>query len=605
MMAPPTPVNCQTNPSHEDCDDDDDTPTTIAPGLPGSGGGTLKKPEGVTYTPTEVKGSVTLTWKEAENATGYEVWYEQCGLTIICNYVKLNTTALGRTIRNYAVSGLDTERINEEPRLHKFKIRALKGTVEYMDSDEIIVNLYPAPQNLEGFSRVHGQVTLTWDPVPNKDVNDDPDTKYHVEQNFPIYILGFRIDDWERLPHEGVNRVPITFDISTMKYKTVVSGLTVGETYEYRIKADSAQGKSDASKEKPVTVANQAPTTAPTITSRFDMIGYRGVQFQWTADVPGATSYLVKVTSADPFSTDDAYVEFMPTTLADIDNSMPVSSPWTRVKTTTGTGAINVVGLVPDSIYSFTVKGENQWDSGPEATSAAFRAAEPTHYWGHQHDHSVGYSISKDSAGNPDIGVPGIDSAILTAITEWNARMNYDLEICDISTSTCSDMHIATIKTVAPASKGDNVTGCGPSYACVRRTGDEEDPSGVGRHMTDMDVIFENIANSCASPDVICPTDEETTYEWTDNYKDHNKPAPMRPGTSTLDHRYIYGKWVVLHELGHTLGLPDFYGMAANTNYDSRLASEKAIMNDHVDAETIQDEDIAQLDAIYRIHPKP
>ena len=52
----------------------------------------------------------------------------------------------------------------------------------------------------------------------------------------------------------------------------------------------------------------------------------------------------------------------------------------------------------------------------------------------------------------------------------------------------------------------------------------------------------------------------------------------------------------MLHEFGHTLGLPDFY---ADT---STLQGQIAIMNEHWVAQDIKDEDLEQLKAIYILH---
>ena len=64
---------------------------------------------------------------------------------------------------------------------------------------------------------------------------------------------------------------------------------------------------------------------------------------------------------------------------------------------------------------------------------------------------------------------------------------------------------------------------------------------------------------------------------------------------------YAYVDRVMLHEFGHTLGLTDFYSRTRAPRLDG-LDGELAIMNVHWDAKSIQDTDIAQLDAIYRRH---
>ena len=60
---------------------------------------------------------------------------------------------------------------------------------------------------------------------------------------------------------------------------------------------------------------------------------------------------------------------------------------------------------------------------------------------------------------------------------------------------------------------------------------------------------------------------------------------------------YAYIDRVMVHEFGHTLGMPDFY--ADNT---TGLNGLPAVMDNHHNNMAITVEDIAQLDAIYRRH---
>ena len=115
-------------------------------------------------------------------------------------------------------------------------------------------------------------------------------------------------------------------------------------------------------------------------------------------------------------------------------------------------------------------------------------------------------------------------------------------------------------------------------------------------------------------PYTTCPPAYRIEYVWTGTEADHGGPA--RSGTAT----YLYIGYIMLHEFGHTLGLPDFYALPAqpstpgmptptplphpSTNYDPRLDIETAIMNLPWDAVNIQQEDRDQLDAIYRTHTR-
>ncbi len=533
------------------------------------------KPQNLTYTPARTEGRVVLDWDAASGATGYQV--RQCvrrhNNPNRCDYSTVQTLGSGTTIAT--VSGLATGR------LHDFRIRATKGSLS-ADTDTITVNLKPAPRNLTGayVAGQHRKLTLTWDPVPNPDVGDDLDGNYHVEQLFPN---NNPLDSgWKRLtdtPRDGVTIGSIASVGG--KLMVVVSGLTPGESYQHRIKAESVQGKSVESNVVTTTVTDESPTVAPPTPTLSLLIGNRGIQLDWTENVPGADSYQV---SATPDSPSLAFTPLPSHAVVEIPGSF-----WVDVGK--GSGAVQIFGLTPGTRYTFSVRGHNGSGGGP-AASAEHVALEPTHWWGHQADHTVGYII-----GN--ITEPLLQAAIPDAVADWNGRLNFGLEICDDSDRDCnrrnSDRFIATIKTVAPSSPSDNITGCGRSVACVSPTGSTiESPGGVGRHMTDMDVIFEDPPYGCTNGNNRCRAADQVTYEWTN---DPNKSHVVVDPTISWRHLYLHAGHLALHELGHTLGAPDFY-----SDVMTGLDGETAIMNLQWDAKTIQDEDIAQLDAIYRTH---
>ena len=80
-----------------------------------------------------------------------------------------------------------------------------------------------------------------------------------------------------------------------------------------------------------------------------------------------------------------------------------------------------------------------------------------------------------------------------------------------------------------------------------------------------------------------------TEYLWTTNKNLNGERV------SYIDSRhvfYVYVDRITLHEFGHTLGLHDFYN-------DGTMDHLDAVMNTSYE---IQDEDIAQLEAIYFHH---
>ena len=89
-----------------------------------------------------------------------------------------------------------------------------------------------------------------------------------------------------------------------------------------------------------------------------------------------------------------------------------------------------------------------------------------------------------------------------------------------------------------------------------------------------------------------------TVYTLFEDTSDVNIRHATRPPSSTVANPqlYIFIDWVMLHEFGHTLGLPDFYEDTTG------LQNVVAIMNEHWVAQDIKDEDLEQLKAIYILH---
>ena len=222
-------------------------------------------------------------------------------------------------------------------------------------------------------------------------------------------------------------------------------------------------------------------------------------------------------------------------------------------------------------------------------------APEPSLWWGHQADHNVKYTLGT-------IGNSVIENAISPAVAAWNSKLpevGKGLAICPAPGLACNDSFTVTIKTVnnmnnSTSPRTDNpAEGCGTSRACVKPDGDGGGSAGPGRHMENMYIVFED-------PPWFAVEERDahgnktgkwitTEYMWTDNQSldEHvvRMPGPTR--------KYVYAGRVMLHEFGHTLGLPDFYNDATG------LKHLDAIMNMSY---VIEDEDIAQLRAIYLLH---
>ena len=191
-------------------------------------------------------------------------------------------------------------------------------------------------------------MVLTWDPVLN------PDAAYFIEQKFPNRNP---LDSgWRVLPHDGVEIGSITTG-NNNRLEIVVSKLypgDIGETgrdYEFRVKAQSAQGKSPASNEITVTVLNERPTTAPGTPTVDLLVGNRGVQVNWRENVADVDGYQFRVTPNTPGST---YPQYIPLSRSHSITEI-TGSVWVDVDI--GFGGLQLVGLTPGTPIHVLRKG--------------------------------------------------------------------------------------------------------------------------------------------------------------------------------------------------------------------------------------------------------
>ena len=216
-------------------------------------------------------------------------------------------------------------------------------------------------------------------------------------------------------------------------------------------------------------------------------------------------------------------------------------------------------------------------------------APEPSLWWGHQADHNVKYTLGT-------IGNSVIENAISPAVAAWNSKLpelGKGLRIC--SGDSCIDSFTVTIKTVdnnnrSTAATAEPDEGCGPPRACMKRVGGGGESAGPGRHMENMHIVFEDPPWFAAQDPPEMGPWKHTEYMWT---ADRNLNGRKVNSIRDRDVYYVYVGRVMLHEFGHTLGLPDFY------NDKTGLKALQAIMNEDF---VIGDEDLAQLEAIYLLH---
>ena len=499
-------------------------------------------PQNLTGASGPGRGEASLNWDTVAEATGYKVEQRKrrTFAPFLHTWVDLGSevTIIGSSAVVCNLSVNDAKR---------FRVKALNSDVESVPSNEVEVTLAPplAPANVASSSVDHGEIQIMWDAVLDA-------TGYVVEQHKNVFIGS----DWRELPFDSFTvTTPLR---SGNRFSAIVRGLTPGDTYKHRVKAVGVQGTSDPSSEVETQALDERPPKPNKPAYRF-LIGGRGIELLWDV-VPGANSYKV---------------------LIDPEPNPPAAIAFTNA-------SADITGLVPDSRYTFKVVATNRFGDSPEFDGLRARTPDLEYWWGHQADHTAKYTKGT-------IGSSIIEDAIQDAAEDWNNEMvvlNKGLKICDDVDISCgganADGGIVTIQT-ATTTKTNDSGGCGNSYACVQ-PGTDGNSSGPGKHMVNMTMVFEEPAYVCSGSMCLDPY----RIVWTDDQTKDGDPTPS--STAADQEQYAFIDWVMLHEFGHTLGLPDFY---ADT---STLQGQIAIMNEHWVAQDIKDEDLEQLKAIYILH---
>ena len=412
----------------------------------------------------------------------------------------------------------------------------------------------------------HGEIALDWSPVAGAN-------NYEVgqwrRQSGTLFV-------WEVLVGSEV-----TIDLNNTS--AMVHGLTPGFSYEHSVRVVRVVGSTTVlgpwADGKTAMAFDESPEV-PKDLKGVTMVGGRGITLSWQAAV-GAQDYEVEASYSG------------------------------GIATSTAPGlAVNFTGLVPDATYSFRVRSRKPHGSShlfSEWSSAVSYGAPTPTSTGHQEDHTVEYVIdSISSAPNLPSGVPDpatvIRAAIPLAVAEWNteaaAISGKNLTIC--KAGSCGRLNhdgwTTTVKTVDMNNdRGGNHStnhdeGCGQSVACVKA---QVDGSG---HLRDMSLIIEEPAWECWAADPSGACTRRARIYWTNVSTDDLQSAPsLSPGSPLSLYHYINP--LMLHEFGHTLGLPDFYN-----DHKTGLMGLPAVMDSHHNNMAITDEDIAQLWAIYAVH---
>ena len=293
-----------------------------------------------------------------------------------------------------------------------------------------------------------------------------------------------------------------------------------------------------------------------------DMIGGRGITFGWNL-VDGADEYEAETSLGS----------------------------W-KLETISTTRAINITRLTPNETYSFKVRACKKIGTSclysPWSRTVNANAPAPTQL-GHQEDHTVAYQV--------DTTIPTvIQDSIGLSVAAWTTALGMivgkDLKICKVGVGDCDtinhDNKTVTVMTAAETGTDKN-TSCGVSVACTF----DSPPSRMGDHIKDVELVIEDPAWECRRSITpgICDSRQHFRIFWTNMGGDHGDPGPT--AGSVLYHIDPF----MIHEFGHTFGLPDFY-LDDMTN----LKGKPAVMDDVHANRSPTAEDIAQLRAIYAIH---
>ena len=338
-----------------------------------------------------------------------------------------------------------------------------------------------------------------------------------------------------------------------------------------------------------------------------NLIGDRGILLVWQA-VTGDPNYEVEVSQGGSV----------------------VQTPQVKIS---GQSA-EVTSLAPGKTYTFRVRAWTQPDAlkfySPWSDTVDRRAPTPTNI-GHQEDHTAAYHVSAITAApNLPAGVPDpaviIRDSIDPAVTAWNnaasAIAGKNLKICEIvdpnnlnnpnnnpdCVASNHDRGIVTVRTVG-VNSGSYNEACGNSIACVDPA-TTPSAAGPGPHLSHTALIIEEPAWQARCPTAggggdVGPIGNTKTsackqerFYWT-NVSTDNGTRVIDPATNARVGYYAYINAVMVHEFGHTLGLPDFYGPMGQA---AGLNGLRANMDDPYKHQTPTSQDIAQLRAIYAVH---
>ena len=349
-----------------------------------------------------------------------------------------------------------------------------------------------------------GEIVLTWDAVAGA-------TGYEVLQKkgrlFPLP------DQWKPFPFDN-------FTATTTGTQAVVGGLKNDKSYDHRVRAVSAHGESEWAE---VTTDLSERRKPGGLGGSVKPDGIGEITLQWGA-VAEPARYEVQQKKVRDYWFDDW-------------ETLPFGNVDIRI---TGTQAV-VSNLKYGITYEHQVKSVNA--AGPSGWSASIKTDLSLIARGHQQDHTVRYLVAPMLA-TPEPGIPNpaiiIPPVVPTAVAAWNARISADgLLICKGETGSCdqtnADEKTVTIRLVT------NSYACGGT-ACV-----QPPVAGLSNHRGHGDLIIEERPIDSTKPRL-----PHQLYRWTDDPSLNNEEV-----VEFVPHLlWKYVGAVLMHEFGHTLGLP-------------------------------------------------
>ena len=396
-----------------------------------------------------------------------------------------------------------------------------------------------------------GAITLNWNAVAGA-------TGYEVQQK---KVKTAWPDEWKPLPFDS-------FTVDITGAQAVVGGLQNDKSYHHRVRGVSADGRSEWTTELTTDLAELLKPRGLRGSVKPDGIGE--ITLQWNA-VPLAGRYEVQQKVRD----------FWPDWFDDWE-TLPFENVDVTITATKAT-VENLRYGKDDTNYEHRVRMVNA--AGPSEWSSSVRMELPElDALGQQHDHTVRYRIGSmtvavgppDGVANPASIVP---QAVPTAAAAWNAMMStHDLLICREGIGNCdtrnSDGHTITVTLMDDSPNNPNANGTckGGSYACVQSL-----PPNISGHAGDADIILEEPAWGWGE-----------RYRWTLEYSLHGRYI----GDHLPDERWAVVGISLVHEFGHTLGIPDLA-----SKYHAGVMS-----NDHASYPNVADADIDYLRKIYSGH---